>query len=236
MHKRTQHTLWYDKCMGNTVGSFAEVSKFWQKKWISIKDSLVLTQEQQSVLIGSILGDGTLQIGERGVNANFKTEQGLVQKEYVWWKYKIFKPWVFTEPKISYRYNESRERYAKSYWFRTIRHPILTKFHKRFYENGRKIIPKDIARDIDAPALAVWVMDDGSLNNNQLDISTYSFTLPDIHLLIDALKLNFNLSGKYYRDRDKGYRMYFKIGETKKLICLIKVHVIQAMDYKIQIQ
>ena len=222
--------------MGNTVGSFAEVSKFWQKKWISIKDSLVLTQEQKSVLIGSILGDGTLQLGERGANANFKTEHGLVQKEYVYWKYNILKPWVFTEPKISYRYKESRERYAKSYWFRTVRHPTLTEFHKRFYENGKKMIPKDIAGDIDALALAVWVMDDGSLNSNQLDISTYSFTLQDIYLLIDALKSNFGLSSKYYRDRDKGYRMYFNKTETRKLISLIKPHVIPNIDYKIRIQ
>ena len=100
--------------MGNTVGSFIEVSKFWQRKWIHPKKSLVLTQEQQSILIGSILGDGTLQLGERGINANFKTEQGLAQKKYVWWKYKIFQPWVFTEPKISYRYRTSGEKYAKS--------------------------------------------------------------------------------------------------------------------------
>ena len=196
----------------------------------------MLTQEQKSVLIGSILGDGTLQLGERGANANFKTEHGLVQKEYVYWKYNIFKPWVFTEPKISYRYKESRERYAKSYWFRTVRHPTLTEFHKRFYENGKKMIPKDIAGDIDALALAVWVMDDGSLNSNQLDISTYSFTLQDIYLLIDALKSNFGLSSKYYRDRDKGYRMYFNKTETRKLISLIKPHVIPNIDYKIRIQ
>jgi len=222
--------------MGNTVGSFTEVSKFWQKKWISIKDSLILTPKQKSILIGSILGDGTLQLGERGINANFKTEQGLVQKEYVWWKYNIFKPWVFTEPKISYRYNESRERYAKSYWFRTVRHPILTEFHKRFYEAGKKIIPKDIGNDLNPLALAVWIMDDGSLNNNQLDISTYSFTLQDIHLLIETLKSEYGLSGQYYSDRNKGCRMYFKKSETRKLARLIKPYVIPNLDYKIRIQ
>ena len=222
--------------MGNTVGSFTEVSKFWQKKWINVKDSLTLTSKQKSILIGSILGDGTLQLGERGINASFKTEQGLAQKEYVWWKYNIFKPWVFTEPKISHRYSESRERYAKSYWFRTVRHPILTGFHKRFYESGKKIIPKDIASDMNPLALAVWIMDDGSLNNNQLDISTYSFTLPEIYLLIEAVKLKFNLRGQYYRDRDRGYRMYFRKSETEKLARLINPYVIPSMDYKIRIQ
>jgi hypothetical protein len=176
--------------MGNTVGSFIEVNKKWQKRWISVKTSLFLTQEQQSTLIGSILGDGTLRLGQRAISANFKTEHGLDQKEYVFWKYQIFRPWVFTEPKISYRYRESGERYPKSWWFRTIRHPILTEFHHKFYTDGRKIVPVDIKKDINPLALAVWIMDDGSLNRNHLDISTYSFSLPEIHLLKNALKSN----------------------------------------------
>lgn len=222
--------------MDNTVGSFTEVSKFWQRKWVHIKDSLILTKIQRSVLIGSILGDGTMQLGQGGINANFKTEQGLVQKEYVWWKYEIFKPWVFTGPKLSYRYRASGERYAKSYWFRTVRHPYLTDFYKRFYKSGKKIVPLNIAEDLSPLALAVWIMDDGSLNNNRIDISTYSFTLSEVNLLIEALKLKYNLIGQYYRDRDKGYRMYFKLGETRKLVHLIKTHMVPVMNYKIRIQ
>ena len=222
--------------MDNTVGSIFEVDKFWQKKWKPIKDSLFLTQEQRSVLVGSILGDGTLRLGAGAVNANLKIEQGLAQKDYVVWKYNIFRPWVFTEPKISYRYNESGEKYAKSWWFRTVRHPILTRFHKKFYVDGKKIIPNDIAKDLDNLAMAVWVMDDGSLNNNRIDISTYSFSLPEIDLLITALKSKFDLSAKYYSDRDKGYRMYLNLKETKNLIEIIKPYIIPIMNYKIKLR
>lgn len=222
--------------MVNTVGSFVEVNKKWQRKWIGIKQSLFLTQEQKSVLAGLILGDGTLRLGQGAINANFKVEQGLVQKEYVLWKYNIFRPWVFTEPKVSYRFRASGERYAKSWWFRTVRHPILTEYHKRFYENGKKIVPSDIAEDLDGLATAVWIMDDGSLNRNHLDISTYSFTLPEINILCDALKLRFDLKAQYYRDRDKGFRMYFSVGETKKLVDVIAPYIIPIMKYKIKIR
>lgn len=203
--------------MVNTVGSFVEVNKYWQKKWIDAKSSLFLTKEQRSVLIGSILGDGTLRLGQRAVNANFKVEHGLAQAEYVRWKYKIFQPWVFTKPKISYRRRESGERYSKSLWFRTIRHPILTCFREKFYKNRKKVIPSDIVNDLDDLALAVWIMDDGSLNKNRIDISTYSFTIQEISFLETALKSKFNISANHYRDRTKGYRMYFNLGETKKL-------------------
>ena len=140
--------------MVNTVGSL-KTNKYWQKNWIQIKNSLYLTDEQKSLIVGSMLGDGTLRVGEGAVNANLKIEHGLAQQDYVWWKYNILKPLVFTGPKISYRYKENGDKYAKSLWFRTIRHPEITDFHKRFYENGRKIVPKNIARDLNDLALAI---------------------------------------------------------------------------------
>lgn len=63
------------------------------------KNGLNLTSTQISILIGSLLGDGTLRTGDRAVNANFKIEHGLVQKDYVVWKYDNFKEWVLTHPK-----------------------------------------------------------------------------------------------------------------------------------------
>lgn len=219
--------------MVNTVGSFTEINKYWQKKWIGVKCSLFISEEQKAILVGSLLGDGTLRTGRRAVNANLKIEHGLNQKEYVLWKYQILKPWVFTEPKVSYRYRISGERYAKSWWFRTIRHPILTEFYKRFYVNGRKIIPADIIHDLNSLVLAIWIMDDGSFNRNKIDISTYAFNLSEINLLQRVLKSRFGLETKYYQDRKKGHRMYLDTKETQKLISIIKPHIIPTLAYKI---
>lgn len=41
------------------------------------KQSLSFNRTQISVLIGSLLGDGTMRIGKKAQNANFKIEQGL---------------------------------------------------------------------------------------------------------------------------------------------------------------
>ena len=79
-------------------------------------------------------------------------------------------------------------------------------------------------------------MDDGSLNRNHLDISTYSFSELEINLLQKVLKKNFRLTSNYYKDRDKGYRMYFSIGETKNLIKLIKPFIIPSLNYKISLK
>lgn len=222
--------------MVNTVGSCE--NKYWYKKWIPIKSKVLVSPEQKSLIIGSLLGDGTMRVGEGCVNANFKVEQGLVQKEYVLWKYEILKPLVFTKPRISYRYTKKREKYPKSWWFRTIRYPFLTEIYNRFYipdgyRTGRKIIPKNIINDLNPLALAVWIMDDGSYNNGVLDISTYSFLEPEINLLQKVFKNKFCIDIKYYRDRDIGFRMYCNKKETKKLVKIISPYIIPSMIYKI---
>lgn len=222
--------------MVNPVGSCE--NKHWQKKWSELKKDITLSPLQQSFIIGSLLGDGTMRVGKKGINANFKTEHGLQQKEYVFWKYDILKNWVFTEPKISMRYDPQGTAYAKSWWFRTIRHPILTEIYNHFYTRdgyrvGRKIVPTDIATHLDAFALAVWIMDDGCYSRGCIDISTYSFQLSEIHLLQEALESNFNVRIGYHKDRDKGYRMRCNKSETEKLVRTIYPYIVPSMMYKI---
>lgn len=214
------------------MGSYWE-NKFLQKRWIPLKKKLKLTPKQKSVLIGSLLGDGTLRRGVKAINVNFKVEHGLAQKDYVWWKYSVFNNWVFTEPKLSSRYRKNGEKYLKSWWFRTIRHPILTKYWQQFYKNRIKIVPDSIEKYLDPLVLAVWIMDDGSYQRNKIDISTYAFSLEEIQRLKLALDRKFNLVTKFYRDRDKGYRMYFSVLETEKVIDFISPYIIPSMRYKI---
>jgi ubiquinol-cytochrome c reductase cytochrome b subunit len=222
--------------MVNTVGSYE--NKHWYKKWVPIKNKIAISPKQKSLIIGSLLGDGTMWIGKGAVNANFKVEQGLVQKDFVFWKYDILKSLVFTEPKISYRYDVQREKYPKSWWFRTTRHPLLTDIYNMFYipeghKTGRKIVPKDIEDYLDPLGLAVWIMDDGSYNNGIIDISTYSFLEPEINLLQDVFKKKFDINARYHKDRDKGFRMHCNKEETKKLIKIILPYTIPSMMYKI---
>lgn len=217
--------------MGNTVGSCE--NKHWQKKWLPIKRNLVLTEEQRSVLVGSLLGDGTLRRGIHAIHANFKIEHGLRQRDYVLWKYKIFQPWVFTEPKVSYRYKTNGESYAKSWWFRTVRHPAITEFWRRYYPHERKAVPSDVVRDLTPLALAVWIMDDGCYARSRIDISTYAFTFKEIKRLCEALQKKFSLEGKYFPDRDKGYRMYFTVPETKRIIEIALPYIHPSLRYKI---
>ncbi len=179
-----------------------------------------------------------MRMGKGAINANFKVDHCLKQKEYVMWKYEILKDFVPTEPKLSYRSTQKGARYKKSWWFRTIRHPILTDIYREFYKTdsyrcGKKIVPERIISLLDPLGIAVWVMDDSSYSKGKIDISTYSFTLREIELLKKVMQEKFSITMSYFNDRDIGYRMYCTTKETRKLSDLIYPYIIKTMRYKI---
>ena len=79
---------------------------------------------------------------------------------------------------------------------------------------------------------AAW-WNESWIYRKRIDISTYSFSLSEIHILQKCFKEVFNIEAKYYSDRGKGYRMYFNQEETKKLIKIIRPYIIPSMRYKI---
>lgn len=73
----------------------------------------------------------------------------------------------------------------------------MTKFHKFFYQNGKKVIPKNIEGLIKTPlTLAVWFMDDGTLDYRIKDhcafhLCTNCFSKEEAGKLVDVLGKNF---------------------------------------------
>src|SRR3989338_11370472 len=197
--------------MVNPVGRLQ--SKYWNKKMLSLKKEMQLSSKQRSFIIGSMLGDATMRVGIKAKNANFKIDHCLEQKEYVFWKYEILKSFVTTSPKLSYRKTPEGIRYKKSWWFRTLRLPVLTEIYNQFYTTdsyrcGRKIVPDLVFENMNPFIMAIWVMDDGSYNQEKINISTYSFTLQEIEKFCNVIKRRFKITMLFYKDREKGYRMY----------------------------
>lgn len=116
-----------------------------------------LGNKQRSLLIGSLLGDGTLNFS--GNFPNLKIEHCLKQRFYVFYKYRLLKQFVSTSPKLSYRYDNNREPYPKSWWFRTIGLETLKFYYGLFYINKIKVIPNNIEKLLDPLVLAIWAMD-----------------------------------------------------------------------------
>jgi hypothetical protein len=193
-----------------------------------------MLKRQREILIGTILGDASLQsIGRR--NARLRLEHSEKQKEYIFWKYEQLKNLMQSRPKKIERFNP---RFKKTYvYYRCQSHssPTLGKYRRYFYdEEGRKRIPEQIELLLRSPlTLAVWYMDDGHYDARDRVVYIYMprYSREQLQRLCRALKLNFNVEPKVVYK--KGYPcLYFPQQEAIRLLTLINEHIIQGMRYK----
>ncbi|HCR36061.1 TPA: hypothetical protein DIU22_03405 [Candidatus Woesebacteria bacterium] len=198
-------------------------------KWLrEYKNKLHLSDIQKQVLVGTLLGDGSLKISVSGKSARLQVCHSFVHEEYVLWKKEIFKDWVLSGPKY-YKVNNSLI-------FRTVSHPEIYKFFLDFYQNKIKIVPRDILSLLKSNlALAVWFMDDGNgySNTNAYRLSTYAFGLKGTLLLQKCLYDNFGLNSSLKKD-SKGYQIYIPVknGSASRFRKLTYKYITSDMKYK----
>ena len=184
-----------------------------------------LSQAQQSILIGSLLGDGNLRLAKGKLNALFEVNHSAKQKIYVDWKYEQLKMFVKTGPKVR-KGNGKRVAYR----FTTQSLPVFTSVYMRFYQNNHKIIPADLK--LDPLALAVWFMDDGSKSYNSVYLNTQQFSVDYQHKLLKLLKDTFNFSATLNKDK-KYYRIRITTESTKNLRNIIRPYILPMFNYKL---
>lgn len=194
-----------------------------------------LTKRQRSILIGTVLGDAYLQkTGAR--NARLRFEHSIKQDAYLNWKVSQFPKLFQGKPS---RLNRKHPESHKTYGY--IRHqsnatPELGKWRRRFYQDGKKVIPSELGKYLKDPlSLAIWYLDDGYYYDR--DRVSYIYlgrvTLSEANIASDVISANFNLTSKVLDKKTKGFALYFSPSETKNLHQLIQGHVIPEMNYKL---
>ncbi len=192
-----------------------------------LRKRISLNSKQVKVLIGALLGDGSLIPNSWKKNYRLSVQQCNEQKSYVLWKHEIFKEFVIKSPQYQEKTNSWR--------FRTISHKDFNVFRKLFYPDGYKRIPINIDEILNDPlSLAVWYMDDGSLNSRKdsFILNTQSFSIEDNLKLQNCLRSNFGLNLTINRDK-KYFRLYVSKKSAQHFQDLIKDYVIADMRRKL---
>jgi len=209
--------------MGNTVGT---------KK--RLYPPLHLSNTQKDVLIGTILGDACIESCTK--ESRIQIAHSEKQKNLVMWKYNHLKEWTLSPPKrIVFKDSRSHKTYYR--WrFRTFSHPEFTRYKEIFYQNSRKIIPKNIAELLRSPlSLAVWYMDDGKRRPDCRGayLDTICFPVKEQKRLMRCLEENFGIKGTRLHWNGDGYHIYIPYTSTPRLTALIKRYIIPSMIYKL---
>jgi hypothetical protein len=120
-------------------------------------------------------------------------------------------------------------------YFRTVTHPALADLRKHFYRGPIKVVPLALLeRELDALALAVWIMDDGSADGAQVRINTQSFTTDEVVSLADLLRTKFGIVMRLNVDKSKP-RLRCEAASMGRLRELVAEHTIPDMSYKLSL-
>ena len=192
----------------------------------SLRDNFFLNSEQKSVLIGTLLGDGSLSKNGWAKNYRLNMIQGDAQKEYLFWKFQLFRNACCSEP--------SYQKWNRSWLIRTISHSAFNNYAETFYAGGKKIIPRTIAQFLDPLALAVWFMDDGALGGRGEGyiLNTQSFSYKENEVLRLGLQERFSAKVSIHKDK-KWWRLYIWKGSMDNFRNIIDPYVIPAIRYKL---
>ena len=191
-----------------------------------------MNEEQRSVMVGTLLGDGCLETQNRGRTYRLKIEHSIKQKGYTEWLYQVFQSWVNDVPKEKRKLVKGKT--YTNYYFQTRSVGDFRFYGQIFYDqNRRKSIPQFIAKLLTPLALAVWFMDDGSAKSKQhkaLILNTQCFSKRELKVLIDALDQKFDVEAKI-RAQKEGFQLI--IPRPEGFIELIKPYLREEFHYKL---
>ena len=184
-----------------------------------------LTQNQRSLVIGTIVGDGYVRIIPRRRNAFLEVNHSASQRMYVDWKYQMLQSIVKSEPKLR---KGNGNRIACGFFTRCL--PEITDLFHYFYKERRKMIPSDLS--LDPLSLAVWYMDDGSRSGGSLYLNTQQFSMQDQETLQSILLNQYGIHSGLNRDKEY-WRVRIVTADAQKFCNIIRSHVIPSMEYKL---
>lgn len=191
-----------------------------------------MNENQRSIMIGTLLGDGHLETQNQGRTYRLKIEHSIKQKEYTDFLYQNFKSWVNDVPKEKNKIVKGKT--YTNYYFQTRSVGEFRFYGQIFYnKDGKKVIPDFIDKLLSPLALAIWFMDDGSYKSKQhkaLILNTQCFSKKDLRLLVNALEKSFNVEAKL-RTQKEGHQLI--IPRPERFIELIMPYLRKEFYYKL---
>ena len=151
---------------------------------------------QDNIIIGSLLGDGSLARYGRSKESHYREHGCIAQNDYRKWKATMLST-------LHFKYHED----LNAAGMKSISNALFSTYHHLFYENGRKRVTPEILERLTHPlGLLCLYLDDGTLvidryirNNTihlfpRITIYSQSFTEQENLLLRDHIYNQFNIS------------------------------------------
>lgn len=206
-----------------------------------MKETSSLSDRCKAVVLGSILGDGSLKIHSRYRNARFSFRHSTINQEYFFWKVSMVKEisahedaWLQGGPD---GWGRDKLRYQSAAL------PSLTGLYQLTHPHGQYRIRRKWLNQLTPLALCVWWLDDGSLlNGRQGVLCTDEVPYDQLWLVVRYFRKVWGIDFRIGRvsqvgPRAKQHRLWLRSREElKKFLRLILPHVsVPAMLKKVML-
>jgi len=202
------------------------MSKFFKSRLTFAQLNMIqLTSRVRSILVGLLLGDAWLQ-KKLHWNPRIGVKQSIKNFPFIWHLYHelaylcsgtIMPGFSYLRGKIFYNVTIQTRQLAC----------LMEIFHLFYvFNNGLwlKTIKPELFFYLDYIALAYWIMGDGSVRNKGIILCTDSFTLQEVVLLANILRIKFDINPTLHKEKGND-RIY--INETDLL--KIRPHILPYM-------
>ena len=201
-----------------------------------------ITKESRNLLIGMLLGDGTISN-----NNVFKIAHSESQKDYLEWKIKQLKEAGIRNNGIkSYIKTKGYTIGVPVYYTQLNTIPFIKVLRKVFYKEKKILGNRKLLNRLDAKGIAIWYMDDGHINIRKtkdgrpmgfyIKISTCE-PKQEVQTIIDFFKEQWNIKFYMFHEgkKEDSYSLCCGSKEGLKFIDIVKPYVSQvpSMIHKI---
>jgi LAGLIDADG DNA endonuclease family len=183
---------------------------------------------QQAVLVGTLLGDGS--IAKHGYHHRLFIKHKAAHLALAAWKRDVFND--FTSMPLHHFDQRLGDRLYPCVQFVTRTNPIFSEWRQRFYRDGRKIVPENIEKLLAPVAVAAWFMDDGTADRAGVSFQTHCFQHDEVERLAAALRDLYRLETSL--NRNKGAHVVYVHGSSvPALAALIAPTMLPELAYKL---
>ena len=199
--------------------------------------SCLMIEREQNIFFFGLCprSDGYLQpTGQK--NARLRLEHKADHAQYLTWKARLLPQLFQGKPVFLKRIHPITKKEYSYVRQQSNSSPFLGKLRKLFYPQGKKQIPKNLAKLLKSPiAFAIWYFDDGYYYSRDKCAYIYLGRVSREEAVIasEAIKNCFGLSNRILDKKVKGFALYFSHSELQKLKLLVEKYAPEVMTYKI---
>jgi LAGLIDADG DNA endonuclease family len=193
------------------------------------RNYIILTKEEKSIIIGLLLSDAWLQ-KRKGWNPRIGLKQSIKNFQFLWNTFIKLSKLCSSHPFLTKTIK--RDKLCFGVGFQTRQLKCLYEIYEIMYKNNKKVIKPILFDYIDYIVIAYWIMGDGAKRNKGVILCTDNFSLKEIILLINILKIKFNIDCTIHKDNNK-HRIFINKKSLNKIYNNIKPYFDNKFLYKI---